>query len=261
MSVSVSGIGVHSGSHCTVHLHRDDGALRFVLGDVSVPARVEAVVATPRCTVLGDGATARIATVEHLLAALRAAGFWHGVAIEASGPELPILDGSAIAWFEALSALGPPPAPPPAWRAPRAVSFTHGASRIQLSAGPERLEVGIDFDHPAIGRQRWSGTPTTYADVLAARTFVTETELAALLDAGALRGAADGRGIVFGDDGPHSALRWPDEPVRHKALDALGDFALFGAPIEGHLTIERGSHGAHVAFMQQLRTVAAVGAS
>lgn len=256
MSAVIEGVGVHSGAHCRVHLHRDDGPLRFVLGGARIPARLEAVVATPRCVVLGDGGAARIATVEHLLAALRVAGFWSGVAIEVSGPEVPILDGSAAPWLDALATLGPAPAAPPAWRPARTLALVHGSTRLELTPGPERLDVGIDYDHPAIGRQRWSGGPDDYAGVLSARTYVTHVELATLLAAGGLRGAAEGRGIVFGGDGPQAALRWPDEPVRHKALDALGDFALLGVPLEGCLTIERGSHAAHVAFMQRLRTLA-----
>lgn len=253
---AVEGVGIHSGERCRVWLHRDDGPLRFRTGGAEVVALVESVVATPRCTIIGNGDHARVATVEHLLAALRVAGFWSGVVVEVDGPELPILDGSALPWYESLRSLGPAPAAPPAWRPTAPVTASYGASRVRLEPGDERLATSIDYDHPAIGAQRWCGAPAEYRELLSSRTYATMAELHALRAAGGLLGAAEGRGIVFGDGGPLGALRWPDEPVRHKALDALGDFTLLGFPLQGSLSIDRGSHAAHVAFMQQLRTLA-----
>ena len=247
----VTGVGVHSGARCSVRLHRDEGPIRFRLGRHEVPARAASVVATPRCTVLGDDGV-RIATVEHLMAALRVGGFWSGVVIEADGPELPILDGSAEPWTASVVALGVPPPAPPAWQRRTPVTFEHGPSRIVWRPGEERLEVAIDYTHASIGAQRWAGTPESYRDVLAARTFATADEVRALRAAGGLQGAEEGRGIVFADDGPSTPLRWPDEPVRHKVLDALGDTALLGRPLGGSLSIERGSHAAHVSFMLHL---------
>lgn len=253
MSSVVEGVGIHSGERCRVELHRSEGPLRFRQRRHEVVADATAVVGTQRCTVLGtDGV--RVAMVEHVLAALRVAGFWHGVLVVVEGSELPILDGSAGPWREAVDALGPPPPAPAPWRPDAPVRLRHGATRMLFEPGPERLDTSIDFAHPAIGRQRWAGGPSRYDDLLDARTFATAAEVSALRAAGGLRGAADGRGIVFGDDGPSTPLRWPDEPVRHKALDALGDLTLLGRPMAGSLTIERGSHAAHVAFMLKLST-------
>ena len=253
MSSVVEGVGIHSGERCRVELHRSEGPLRFRQGRREVVADAAAVVGTPRCTVLGaDGV--RVAMVEHLLAALRVSGFWHDVLVVVRGSELPILDGSAGPWRESVAALGPPPSLPAPLRPDAPVRFRHGATRMLLEPGPERLHASIDYTHPAIGRQRWSGGPHLYDDLLDARTFATAAEVSALRVAGGLRGAAEGRGIVFGDDGPSAPLRWPDEPVRHKALDALGDLTLVGHPLAGSLSIERGSHAAHVAFMLHLRT-------
>ncbi len=245
------GVGVHSGERCSVRLHRDDGPIRFRLGPHEVTACASAVVATPRCTVLGDDGV-RIATVEHLMAALRVGGFWSGVVVEVDARELPILDGSAEPWMESVAALGPPPAAPPTWQPRTPLTFEHGPSRFAWRPGEEGLEVAIDYPHRSIGAQRWAGTPGSYRDVLAARTFATAEEVRALRAAGGLRGAEEGRGIVFADDGPSTPLRWPDEPVRHKALDALGDLALLGRPLGGSLSIDRGSHAAHVSFMLHL---------
>lgn len=248
---AVEGIGVHSGRRCRVQLHRDPGPIRFRLGRHTLAATPDAVVATPRCTVLGIDGT-RVAMVEHLLAALRVAGFWSDVLVEVDGEELPILDGSAAPWAEAIEPLGAPPPAPPAWRPSVSRRFRFGSSRIAWEPGDDRLTVTIDYPLAVIGAQRWSGDPAAFDALLAARTFATADEVHALRATGGLRGAAEGRGIVFADDGPSAPLRWPDEPVRHKALDALGDTALLGRPLGGSLTIDRGSHAAHVSFMLHL---------
>lgn len=248
---AVEGVGVHSGRRSRVRLHRDPGPIRFRVGRDTLAATPEAVVDTPRCTVLG-GERARVAMVEHLLAALRVAGFWADVLIEVDGEELPILDGSAAPWTEAVEALGAPSATPAPWRPSAPVRFAHGPSRIVWQPGEDRLSVAIDYPLPSIGAQRWTGGTGSFGTLLAARTFATADEVRALRAAGGLRGAAEGRGIVFTDEGPSAPLRWHDEPVRHKALDALGDTALLGRPLGGALTIDRGSHAAHVSFMLHL---------
>ena len=249
--IAVAGIGVHSGRRSRVRLHRDPGPIRFRVGRETLPATPGAVVDTPRCTVLGGGG-ARVAMVEHVLAALRVAGFWSDVLVEVDGEELPILDGSAAPWTEAIEALGTPPSAPPPWQPSAPLRFEHGSSRIDWQPGDDRLSVAIDYALPSIGAQRWSGGPASFHALLAARTFATADEVRALRAAGGLRGAAEGRGIVFTDEGPSAPLRWHDEPVRHKALDALGDTALLGRPLGGRLTIDRGSHAAHVSFMLHL---------
>jgi len=254
VSVAVDGVGIHSGAAVRVRLHRIEGATVFRRGGTVVPADVGHVVATPRCTVLGvDGVT--VAMVEHVLAALHVSGFHAGVLVEVDGPELPILDGSAAPWAEAVAALGPPPPAPAPMMIDRPVRLEIGMTTIEAVPGPPSLDVAIDFDHPAIGRQRWSGTPASYRDVLAARTFASVAELEALWAQGLAKGATPGRGILFDVHGPKDDLRWPDEPVRHKALDALGDFALLGRPLGGSVLVVRGSHHAHVTFARRLQTL------
>jgi UDP-3-O-[3-hydroxymyristoyl] N-acetylglucosamine deacetylase len=232
-------------------LHRSEGPLRFRLAAGEVAADVAHVVGMDRCVVLGAGAV-RVATVEHLLAALRVAGFWSGVVIELEGDELPILDGSAAPWREAVAHLGPPPPAPPALAPAAAWTWREGPFAFDLEPGPERLEVEIDFAHPAVGTQTWSGPPERYVDLLDARTFAFAADVAALRARGLLRGADEGSGILFAHEGPHVPLRSPDEPVRHKALDALGDLALLGRPLAGRVGIRHGSHRAHVTAMQRL---------
>jgi UDP-3-O-[3-hydroxymyristoyl] N-acetylglucosamine deacetylase len=236
-----------------VWLHREPGALRFRAGGATIAADVAHVVDTERCTVLGaDGA--RVAVVEHLMAACHALGFWSGLVIEVDGDELPILDGSAAPWSEALAALGPPPAPPEPWPVSHAVRWRSGAnpgaSEIDILPGEALLEVSIDFDHPAIGQQRWQGRRADYPALLPARTFGFAHELAALQARGLAEGARPGSGILFTEEGTSGPLQTPDEPVRHKAVDAVGDLALLGRPLAGRVRIHRGSHRAHVEAMR-----------
>lgn len=225
--------------------------MRFKRGRHELPAAIKNVVATPRCTVLGSDGL-RVATVEHLLAALHITGWWQDLLIEVSGSELPILDGSAAPWLEPLSVLGPPPAPPPPLAPLEPFSRLLGSTRLALSPGPARLAVEIEFAHPAIGRQRWEGVPSEYPALARARTFGFLHELAALQAQGLATAASPTHVIVFDQEGPLTELRYADEPVRHKALDALGDFYLLGRPLAGTLTVARGSHSAHIDFMREL---------
>jgi UDP-3-O-[3-hydroxymyristoyl] N-acetylglucosamine deacetylase len=248
----IRGIAIHSGRISAVHLHRDEGPVRFRCGRQEVLADIDRVVATERCTVLAEGG-ARVALVEHLLAALHAAGFWRDLVIEVDGEELPILDGSAQAWSEAVAALGEPPPPPPPLEPIGPIDVTAKGGRMRLQPGERTLCAAIDFAHPAIGAQRWCGGPESWAETLEARTFGFLAEAEALQRAGFAIGATLENAIVFGDDGPLRPLRFTDEPVRHKALDALGDLFLMGAPIDGSIAIERGSHTLHIAFAREMR--------
>jgi UDP-3-O-[3-hydroxymyristoyl] N-acetylglucosamine deacetylase len=123
---------------------------------------------------------------------------------------------------------------------------------VAIDPGPEHLEVDVAFDHPAIGAQRWEGAPDGYAEVLSARTFAFADALERLRAGGLLKGADAGSGILFGADGPHVPLRFANEPARHKALDALGDFALIGRSIAARVRVHRGSHRAHLTAMRHL---------
>ncbi len=248
---AITGVGVHSGRRACVRLYRADGPLRFRTAAGTVTAHVDQVVATDHCTVLGSGAV-RVATVEHLLAALRVAGFWSGVVVEVDADELPILDGSAAPWRALVAELGAPPPAPEPWRPRAPWRWASGDAVVEIDPGPERLDVAVAFPHPAIGVQRWAGAPDRYADVLPARTFAFAEDLERLRAAGLLQGADAGSGILFGGDGPHVPLRFANEPVRHKALDALGDFALLGRSIAGTVRVQRGSHLLHVTAMRRL---------
>ncbi len=256
-AVRRTGHGVHGGRPCTVTLHRREGPVVLRRAGREIAPRHDHVIDTRGCTVLGDDGV-RAAMVEHLLAALQVRGVWSGLLIELDADELPILDGSARPWDEALAALGPFP-PAPAAVAVEGEARHDDGVHATMTAGPPSLTVTIDFDHPAIGRQSWRGAPDAWPELLAARTFGFARDEAALRAAGRAVGVEPGaNAIVFDDDAAMVPLRFADEPVRHKALDALGDLYLLGRPFAGQLEVLRGGHGLHHALVSELaRRVAA----
>ncbi len=247
----ISGYGLHTGAPSWVHLHRAAGGVRFRRGKEEIPARLEFVTATKRSTTLGNGGY-QVLTVEHLLAALAVRGWWEGLVIEVSGDEIPILDGSAAPWLGLLESLGSPPPAPPGFVIGHEFSFQQGETRCRAVPGNPELCAEIAFEHPAIGRQRWCGRPEAFETLLRARTFGFLSDLEKLREHGLATAASLDNAVVYGDDGPMTELRMPDEPVRHKALDALGDLYLLGRPLLGRLEVVRGSHSTHVAFARAL---------
>jgi UDP-3-O-[3-hydroxymyristoyl] N-acetylglucosamine deacetylase len=188
---------------------------------------------TSRCTVL-ELAGGPVSTVEHLLAALAGCGVRDAL-LEFTGPEVPILDGSALPWAEAITAqtevvadeAGPPAA------LVHGLRFRHGSASYEVEpATRTQLEVGIADPHPQIGAQRrsWDGSEETFVrEIAPARSYARLEDLAAIFAAGQARGGSLDCAVVFGPDGPlGGSLRFPDEPVRHKLLDLLGDLALCG---------------------------------
>ncbi len=247
----ISGYGLHTGSPSWVHLHRAPGSVRFRRGKEEIPARLEFVSETKRSTTLGR-AGYQVVMVEHLLAALAVRGWWSELVIEVSADEIPILDGSAAPWSELLEDLGAPPPAPPGFVVGQTFALGQGETRCRVEPGPPELCAEITFDHPAIGRQRWCGSSDKYETLLQARTFGFLSELDGLRERGLATAASLDNAVVYGDNGPMTQLRASDEPVRHKALDALGDFYLLGRPLLGRLEVIRGSHSAHVAFARAL---------
>ena len=256
--MTVRGVGIHSGAPCTVHLLSAEGPIRFLRDGVEIPAALDAVASTQRCTSLAaDGA--HVAMVEHVLAALRIAGWWRGVVIEVSGPELPILDGSAEPWMEAIAALGVPPPAPAALEPEFPVVAEKGLASVRWEPGADQICCHIAFDHPAIGPQSWCGGPDSFGELLPARTFGFVHEAEKLRRDGLAQGASTENAIVFTHEGPMRPLRTPHEPVRHKALDLLGDLFLLQRPLAGRVTATRGSHALHIDFMRILTYGASVG--
>ena len=227
-------------------------------GTPEVPARLTEVEAVERRTAIGRG-EATIHTVEHLLAAV-AAHQIDDLTIELSGPEPPILDGSVLPYFEALTKAEPTDVGGEAAvltvQAPFQV--TEGDSTYVVApAKALRLTVTIEWPHPLIGRQTgtYDLTASSFASELApARTFGFTSEVAQLQAKGLIKGASAANAIVLDERGVANGgqLRWPDEFVRHKAADIVGDLALTGARVRAHVVATRPSHGGNVALARAL---------
>jgi UDP-3-O-[3-hydroxymyristoyl] N-acetylglucosamine deacetylase len=259
--VATAGVGIHTGKMVRLKLKPappDTGVLfRRIDSGVEIPALSTAVCAVELATTLGrDDVT--VSTVEHLLAAVRMVdvdNLW----IEVDGPEVPILDGSALPFLHLLKAAGLKGQQAPrrilAVTAPLAVEL--GAKRMRISPFPGlRVSYAIDFAHPEIGRQEVDlvvDRGSFGRELAAARTFALAEDVESLHRRGLGLGGDLDNCVVFAADGPNTPLRFPDEPVRHKALDAVGDLALAGAPLWAHAEIERGGHQLHYALLEALR--------
>ena len=227
-------------------------------GTPEVPARLTEVEAVERRTAIGHG-EATIHTVEHVLAAV-AAHLIDDLTIELTGPEPPILDGSVQPYFDALTKAEPASVGGEAAVLTVQAPFTvtdKDASYVVAPSKTFRLTVSIEWPHPLIGRQAgtYEVTPESFAAELApARTFGFTHEVAELQARGLIKGASETNAIVLDDRGiVHGGkLRWPDEFVRHKAADIVGDLALTGARIQAHVVATRPSHGGNIALARAL---------
>jgi UDP-3-O-[3-hydroxymyristoyl] N-acetylglucosamine deacetylase len=254
----LNGIGVHSGLPVTLTLHPAEAntGLRFVRGgfgggrDREVCADISAVTATEFATVLGDESGPLVSTAEHVLAALRGLGVDNAV-IEIDSPEAPIMDGSAAPFVAAIDQVGLESLDEPRRFVrvlkPVRVALKDAYGEIRPYARGFRVEAEIEFDHPAIGCQSLAldVRPDTFRrEIARARTFGFMRDVAKLWSAGYALGASLENTLVVAESrvlNPEG-LRFRDEFVRHKMLDAVGDLALAGAPL---LAAYRTVHGGH----------------
>lgn len=254
-AVSVSGTGYWTRRPVTVEFTpAPAGAgIVFLRSDVAVPVRVPAGIdhreeATSRTNLVSAGV--RVQMVEHVLSALAATGIDCCV-VRVDAEEMPGLDGSSRAFVEALDSVGVESLGAPA--DPLVVRDTHrvGDESSWVEVSPPRfaglsVEYELDYGPGPIGRQSLAlrVTPESYrAELAAARTFIPVDDAARLQSAGVAVGVGYGDLLVFGPDGPvGNALRWPDECVRHKVLDLVGDLALVGRPLHAHVRACRSGH-------------------
>jgi UDP-3-O-[3-hydroxymyristoyl] N-acetylglucosamine deacetylase/3-hydroxyacyl-[acyl-carrier-protein] dehydratase len=265
---SVAGIGLHTGAETrATFLPAPAGrGITFrrvdLAGTPEIPARLTEVEAVERRTAIGKG-EATIHTVEHVLAAV-AAHEIDDVTVELTGPEPPILDGSVQPYFEALEQAEPVDVggEPIVLTVQAPFTVTEGDSSYVVAPAKEfRLTVTIEWPHPLIGRQSgsYTVTPQAFARELApARTFGFASEVEVLKGKGLIKGASAASAIVLDERGLANGgqLRWPDEFVRHKAADIIGDLALTGARIRAHVVATRPSHGGNVALARALSRAA-----
>lgn len=258
--ISCAGIGLHSGNKVTLTLKPApaDSGIRFRRTDlgVEIPAHVSAVTGLQYATVLGhDGAT--VETVEHLLAALVSHGV-DNLIVELTQNEVPIMDGSAAPFLYLVQEAGIKrlSAPRRYLKVLRPVQIANGDKRIAVYPSDHfKISYTISFDHPMLRHQSRTEriTEQAFAEHIApARTFGFLKEVEWLRQNGLALGGSLENAIVIGDTGVLNALRFEDEFVRHKILDAVGDLALLGYPLIGHVVAHRAGHALHTALAARM---------
>lgn len=254
--VVCAGIGLHTGERVRLVLQpASAGAgIIFIRTDITdrenrIEARADAVSGVRLGTTISNSDGVSVATVEHLMAALAGLGV-DDLMIEIDGPELPVMDGSSAPFVEMIDHVGLR-----AHAAPRraiqvlkpVIVETEGRRASFLPAIRSVIEVEINFEHQTVGRQScvFDVTPGVFSrDIAAARTFGFKRDYDALLAAGLAKGGSMDNAVVLDEDGVVNpdGLRFDDEFARHKALDALGDLYLAGAPIIGRYHAQRPGH-------------------
>jgi UDP-3-O-[3-hydroxymyristoyl] N-acetylglucosamine deacetylase len=248
---TLSGIGLHSGAAVRLTLAPApiDTGLVFVRDGVEIPALSEFVIDTTLNTSLGRE-NVRISTVEHLLAALAGCGI-DNACIEVEGPEVPIADGSADPFVALVREAGihEQRATRRYLLMRRTVSVAEGDKVARLSPARGRFAINytIDFNHPLISDQSYRlevNEKSFQKEIARARTFGFKRDVERLLGAGLARGGSLANAVVVDDFNilNPEGLRYPDEFVRHKILDAMGDLSLFGMPVIGQLTAVKSGH-------------------
>ena len=261
-SVSCSGIGLHSGKKVKLRLKpaRVDYGIRFKrldLDGLEVSATAERVAGINYATGLAQDA-ASVGTVEHLLAALVGLGV-DNVSVELNQAEVPIMDGSAASFVYLVHEAGiqAQSVPRRFLKVLRPIALTRGDKRIAVYPSDRfKVTYSISFDHPLLRHQSRTQPVTEDSfieDIAPARTFGFLNEVEQLRKKGLALGGSLDNAIVLGETGVlNNVLRFEDEFVRHKILDVIGDLALIGHPIIGHVVAHRGGHALHASFAQKI---------
>lgn len=257
-AISCVGIGLHSGNKVQLSLKPApvDFGIRFRRtdqGDHEVPARVQHLGGIQLATALSRNAVS-VETVEHLLAALVSMSI-DNVLIELNSPEVPIMDGSAAPFIYLIQEAGVKQlsAPRKYLKITRPITLSKGEKRIALYPSDHfKVTYSISFDHPLLRHQTRTLRITEESfieEIAPARTFTFLKDVETLRRNGLALGGSLENAIVLGETGVlNNALRFEDEFVRHKILDAVGDLALVGHPVIGHLVAHRAGHALHTEF-------------
>jgi UDP-3-O-[3-hydroxymyristoyl] N-acetylglucosamine deacetylase len=259
--ISVAGIGLHSGNKVNLTLKpaSADFGIRFRrtdLGDHEVPATVNNLAGIQLATGLARNSVS-VETVEHLLAALVSVGV-DNVIVELNSPEVPIMDGSAAPFIYLIHEAGVKtlPARRKYLKIVRPIAISRGDKRIALYPSDHfKVTYSISYDHPLLRHQSRTLriTEESFAEEIApARTFTFLKDVEMLRQNGLALGGSLENAIVLGETGVLNALRFDDEFVRHKILDAVGDLALVGYPVIGHLVAHRAGHALHTEFAAKI---------
>jgi len=260
--VSCVGIGLHSGNKVNLTLKpaSADFGIRFRrtdLGSHEVPATVQNLAGIQLATGLSSNEVS-VETVEHLLAALVSVGV-DNMLIELNSPEVPIMDGSAAPFVYLIHEAGVKRLQTPRTylKIVRPIAISRGDKRIALFPSDHfKVTYSISYDHPLLRHQSRTLriTEESFAEEIApARTFTFLKDVEMLRQNGLALGGSLDNAIVLGETGVlNNALRYEDEFVRHKILDAVGDLALVGYPVIGHLVAHRAGHALHTEFAAKI---------
>ncbi len=260
--VSCAGIGLHSGNKVTLTLRPApaNSGIRFRrtdLGGLEIEATIGNLAGIQYATGLAQN-EGSVETVEHLLAALASLGI-DNVVVELNYPEVPIMDGSAAPFVYLIHEAGIRDLGVPRrfLRVTRPIELARGDKRIALYPSDHfKVTYSISYDHPLLRHQARTMTINEAAfveQIAPARTFTFLKEVELLRQHGFALGGSLENAVVIGDTGVlNNPLRFDDEFVRHKILDAIGDLALVGLPVIGHLVAHRGGHGLHTAFVAKI---------
>lgn len=258
---SCTGIGLHSGQKVSISLKPApaDFGIRFFRADlgVEIPAHVSCLGGSQQLQTGLRKDNASVETVEHLLSALRSLGIDNAL-IELNQAEVPIMDGSAAPWVYLIQSAGTreQATSRKTLEILSPVEVREGDKRIALYPSDRfKITYTIAFDHPLLRHQEMTLDVTEQSfieEVAPARTFGFQKEVEMLRQRGQALGGSLDNAVVIGETGVLNPLRFDDEFVRHKMLDAIGDLALTGHPIRGHLVVHRGGHALHTAFATEL---------
>lgn len=256
-SLTFKGKGIHTGQSSVVRLHpppRPEGIVFRVKGQ-SIPAHYAYVQDTNRSTVLRHHGV-QVATVEHLLAALWGMEIHHAV-VEVEGPEVPILDGSAYPFAQALYETQKETLPDSPHRLSQPV-VVRDQDRQWIAFPSSQLGLSVSIRYPQGLNQFFSLDPLTpegfLREIAPARTFAFADEVDAIRASGKARGGNLENTVIIDNDRVLNpdGLRFPDEPVRHKALDVLGDLALLGRPVPAHVVAQKTGHPIHLKGVREM---------
>jgi UDP-3-O-[3-hydroxymyristoyl] N-acetylglucosamine deacetylase / 3-hydroxyacyl-[acyl-carrier-protein] dehydratase len=291
--VSYRGIGLHSGETSTITFKpagESDGIV-FIRTDLEnnpeIPADIEHVVDISRGTTIGIGG-ATVATIEHVLAAIKGLNI-DNIRIEVTGPEVPVADGSAIVYVELLKEAGivAQASEREYFEITEAISFSAPADNVDIVIVPSdslKITFMVDYPHKAVGTQyTWLPSLKVFEeDFASARTFCFLNEILALKEMGLIKGGSLENAMVVADpDTPNEQieklqkifnikedikinasglinkadLRYYNEFVRHKVVDLIGDIALLGVPIKGHILAARSGHKTNVELVKKLKKI------
>jgi len=262
-AIEFAGVGLHTGlpGHVRITPAKAGAGLRFRLNDVAeFPARADYVIDTRRATMLGLGEHT-VSTVEHLLSAILGMGIDNAL-ISVQGPEIPVMDGSAKVFADAIVQVGSLVQREPRLRFIPTEPFLFRDGDKLLIVVPSstfRIRMTVDYDQPIGAQYRdIEVDPATYpAEIAPNRTFGFEHEVQTLIRRGLAQGGTLENAVVFGPEGPLAPLRSNDEPCRHKILDLIGDLALLGAYPQCEFIAIKSGHKLHCKAVRELRPAGA----